>query len=144
LASDINPHFRGCAGAVARLSRRALVQLINGYPHIEPSLTVGLLHRAHSYLSATNGSTFIARRAGIEHANKAATASSNGTNKKVRGSTAFTSKSNEVISLVKANDAARPMEIPSSVNPIPLFTIINRMFRAVAPRASRTPISFVC
>src|SRR5258708_38726078 len=57
-------------------------------------------HLSYSYLSATIGSTLVARRAGIEHANRATPVSTIGTITNVNGSAAFTPKSNELISRV--------------------------------------------
>jgi hypothetical protein len=65
--------------------------------------------RAHSYLSATSGSTLVARRAGIQQANNATMASSNATAQSVVGSFGPTSKSRVFITRVTATAAINPM-----------------------------------
>src|SRR5262245_53363192 len=76
----------------------------------------------HSCRSATNGSTFVARCAGIQHANNATVISSNTTPRNVSGSVALTLKSSFVIRRVRPYALANPMAIPSTVNFRPCLT----------------------
>src|SRR5262247_511554 len=73
----------------------------------------------HSHRNATIGSTFVARRAGIQQASSATSASSKATPTNVNGSVGLTPNNKLVIKRVKANDAARPRAMPSSVSLIP-------------------------
>src|SRR6185503_5069394 len=122
----------------------ANARVLQQHAHAVTQILEESVHGFYSYLSATIGSTFAARRAGIQHASKATTASSKGTAANVNGSTALTPNSNEVIKRVSANDAAKPIATPSNVNFIPFCSTSNRILAGVAPSASRTPISFLC
>ena len=73
----------------------------------------------HSYLSATTGPTFIARRAGRRQARKATTANNNGAAIKVAGSLAVTPNNRPDKILVNQRAANRPMPIPQTANDMP-------------------------
>ena len=66
----------------------------------------------YSYLSASSGSTFVARRAGIQQATKATTISSSESPTNVSGSVALTPNSKPFISRVRANAPLRPITCP--------------------------------
>src|SRR5918996_5597734 len=70
----------------------------------------------YSYRSATNGSTFVARRAGIQHASSATEASVNDTATNVSASVALPLKSKLLITRVKANEAPSPITTPTKAS----------------------------
>jgi len=65
-------------------------------------------HSNHSHRRATIGSTFVARRAGSQQANKATSAKSDAIKAKVDGSVALTSNSRLLISRVSPAEATSP------------------------------------
>src|SRR5262249_56742050 len=73
----------------------------------------------YSHLSATIGSTFAARQAGIQQAASATRASNNAIKANVGGSVARTSNSIVAISRVSAQAAVTPIAIPTDTNAIP-------------------------
>src|ERR1700730_1258824 len=73
----------------------------------------------HSYLSATNGSTFVARRAGMKHASNATTINTKVTATNVGLSVGSVPKSKFVISRVSKNDAPRPRPTPANTRTRP-------------------------
>jgi hypothetical protein len=79
---------------------------------------------SYSYLNATNGSTFVARRAGIKLASSATTNNNTETAIKVILSVGVTPNSNDSMNRVNANEAPTPMTIPRNVKAIP-FLIVN-------------------
>src|SRR5262245_48710699 len=83
----------------------------------------GLKIRAHSYLKATIGSTFVVRRAGIKHVNSATSASNNGMPVKVNGSVTLTLNNMVFINCVNTNDAVASIATLASAKVIPLRTI---------------------
>src|SRR5262245_5979944 len=97
----------------------------------------------HSRRSATIGSTFAARRAGIQHASIATKVSSGGITINVIGSVALTPYSSPPIRRVTAKAAASPAATPTSVRIIPCFSAIRSTSPGRAPSAMRTPISRV-
>src|ERR1041385_7381491 len=74
-------------------SRTTAISLLIGYPSTRSKSQPQL----YSYLSATNGSIFVARRAGKQHARMATTANTIGATINVIGSSAFTPKSSGVL-----------------------------------------------
>src|SRR5262245_19144122 len=99
--------------------------------------------RAYSHLSATIGSTFVARRAGIQQASSATTVSSSAITMNVNGSVALTPNSNVFINRVSAYDAVSPIATPTRDNIIPCLTTSFITSRVCAPSAIRSPISCV-
>src|SRR5499426_1331161 len=97
----------------------------------------------HSRRSATIGSTFAARRAGIQQASIATKVSSGGITTNVIGSVALTPYSRPPIRRVTAKAAANPAATPTSVRIIPCFSAIRSTSTGRAPSAMRTPISRV-
>src|SRR5262249_16525387 len=75
--------------------------------------------RGHSYLSATIGSTFVARRAGIQQASSDTAASSKTIPINVSGSLGLTPKSKLRIACPKASAAANPIANPDSASLLP-------------------------
>src|SRR5262245_62606595 len=67
---------------------------------------------AYSHLSATIGSTLVARRAGIQHASAATNINNSVMTTKVIGSTALTPNSIFDINRVSENEEASPSETP--------------------------------
>ncbi len=97
----------------------------------------------YSARRATSGSTFVARRAGMEHASSAMLTNMTAAATKVAGSVAVTPKSRLAITRVRATAAGIPMATPSSAKTRPCRTTsVNTSFR-VAPRAVRIPSSWV-
>src|SRR4030088_1570534 len=68
----------------------------------------------HSYLNATNGSTFVARRAGMKQANNATTIKPMETVANVARSVGLTVNNKVVINRVSANAPANPTATPIS------------------------------
>src|SRR5262245_52995361 len=97
----------------------------------------------YSHLSATIGSTFAARRAGIQQAASATPASNNAINANVVGSVAGVSNSMVDISRVSAQAAATPITTPTDTSAIPCPMTNRSTLRGCAPRAILTPISRV-
>src|SRR5262245_53819213 len=71
--------------------------------------------RVHSHLNATIGSTFVARRAGIQQATSATAVSNKEIAMKVIGSVALTLNSLVFINGVSASDASNPIPTPANV-----------------------------
>ncbi len=73
---------------------RLAIASLGFYSHfcqpIGPITPIGPIHRFYSYLSAANGSTFVARRAGITLAINATVVSKTAITAKVQGSLGFT------------------------------------------------------
>ena len=97
----------------------------------------------YSYLRATSGSTFVARRAGSAHASTAAPSDTKTTIKYVAGSEAVTPNNMLDIHRVSANAPAKPIVVPITVSNIPLRITISRIPGLRAPSAMRMPISCV-
>src|SRR5262245_6530484 len=95
----------------------------------------------HSHRRAIIGSTFVARRAGIQQANSAAPDSASEIRMNVSGSVGATPYSSGVIMRVSANAPAIPSANPASVNFNPCPVTSRTMSRDRAPSAMRTPIS---
>src|SRR5262245_33813774 len=93
--------------------------------------------RTHSLRSATIGSTFVARRAGIQHASKATVTSNSAIRPNVAGSVGVTPKSKVDINRVSAMAATRPAATPISVKSIPCPIINRSTSRRPAPSAIR-------
>src|SRR5262245_49860695 len=83
-----------------------------------PSGHKGRTH-VYSIRRAIIGSTFVARRAGIQQARNATVPSNNAINEKVTGSVAPMLNNKFEIKRVKANAASNPMTTPLIVNFIP-------------------------
>src|SRR5262249_37188753 len=96
-----------------------------------------------SCLNATIGSTFAARRAGIQQAASATKASNNAIKANVAGSVAGTSKSIVAVRRASAQAAATPTTTPTAPNAIPGPMTSRSTVRGCAPKATRTPISRV-
>src|SRR5437660_1389432 len=75
--------------------------------------------RYHSDRSTVIGSTFVARRAGIQHASRATNASSNVITIKVSGSVALTPNSRVFIKRVAMSAPPRPIPTPANTRPMP-------------------------
>jgi ADP-ribosylglycohydrolase len=73
----------------------------------------------HSERKAISGSTFVARRAGIQHASKATNSNNNGAAMNVVGSVAVTPNNNPVNTRVKPKAANQPMPMPHIAKRIP-------------------------
>ena len=86
---------------------------------------------------------FVARRAGMRQETIATSSSSSVIATRVAGSVACTPKSKPDITLVSANEAAKPIIAPAPARAIPCFKTILITFPVCAPRAMRTPISRV-
>src|SRR5512146_157855 len=95
----------------------------------------------YSYLSATMGSTFVARRAGIKLASSADATSTAATTINVHGSRGLTPKSSPASNRVAATLASRPAATPARATRIPCPTTRRIGSRAFAPSAMRNPIS---
>src|SRR5690349_21838799 len=89
----------------------------------------------YSHLSATIGSTFAARRAGIQQAASATAASNNAIDAKVAGSVARVSNSIVAISRVSAHAADTPITTPADTSAIPCPMTNLSTLRGCAPRA---------
>src|SRR5262249_16137290 len=77
---------------------------------------------SHSNRSAVIGSTFVARRAGIQHASRATNVSSNAIVVNVSGSVALTPNSRVFIIRVSANATPNPIPIPRRTKDMPCRT----------------------
>src|SRR5678815_2606644 len=97
----------------------------------------------HSYLSATSGSTFVARSAGTKHAIKATANNNPATTANVIGSLALTWNSNVDITFVSMNAPINPTTTPTTASIIPCRTTSFSTSCRRAPSAMRTPISWV-
>src|SRR5262245_51119196 len=75
-----------------------------------------LIHPLHSQRNAIIGSTFVARRAGIQQAASATTSSSKAIPTNVSGSVALTPNNKASIKRVKASDTVRPSDTPQSAS----------------------------
>src|SRR5262249_35204457 len=73
----------------------------------------------HSYRMAASGSTFVARRAGIQQASKPTPANSGGAAMNVSGSVSLTPNNKLAINRVSANEIVNPTPTPVSVRAIP-------------------------
>jgi polyhydroxybutyrate depolymerase len=102
-----------------------------------------ICHRFHSHRRAVIGSTFIARRAGIQQASSATNVSNSVVRVIVNGSTADMPNNIFDINRVKKNEAAKPSATPSATNFIPWPTISFKTVPVCAPSAIRMPISCV-
>src|SRR5687768_11937920 len=120
---------------------------------VQPTQSIPLT-LLHSYLSATNGSIFVARRAGKKHARMATTANKIGATINVIGSSAFTPNSNGVLpgptsdreaptTRVRANAPNKPSDIPVRTSKEDRRRTNHMTSRRKAPNAIRTPISRV-
>src|SRR5262245_10509591 len=103
----------------------------------------GIWHigRAHSCRNAIIGFTLVARRAGIQHASNATSASSSAIEPNVNGSLALTPNNKDFIKRVSANAPASPMARPINTSFIPCPITSRKTSRPPAPSAMRTPIS---
>src|SRR6476619_4390221 len=106
----------------------------------------------YSYLRATNGSIFVARRAGKQHARMATTANKTGATINVIGSNAFTPNSDGVLpgptsdkedpsTRVSAYAPNRPSDTPLKTSKLHRRRTNHITSRRKAPNAIRTPIS---
>jgi len=96
----------------------------------------------YSYLSATIGSTLVARRAGHVYGQQSHYYQQQGQgNEGPAGSLGRTPYSKPVRSRVSPRATATPMPTPIRVRRSPSPTTIRKMSRRVAPRAERMPIS---
>src|SRR5215468_9931998 len=111
-----------------------------GCPH-EP--VRNLKSAVYSHLNATIGSTFAARRAGIQQATSATTVSKSAITTNVSGSVALTPNSKPDIRRVSATAAAEPIVTPIKARLIPCLMTSLSTLPARAPSAIRTPISRV-
>src|SRR6185437_4334046 len=108
----------------------------------EEEAVFGAQHR-HSWRSAVRGSTRVARRAGMQQARKAAAKRRIATATKEMGSVGLTSKRKLLIKRVRAKEPASPTAMPMPASNIPSRRTRRRTSRDSAPRAMRTPISWV-
>src|SRR5215510_14772913 len=93
----------------------------------------------YSYLRATIGSTFVARRAGMKLASNAIVARRIETMTKVTGSVALTPYKKLATSLVAPMAPASPATIPIATGSIPRHKTIIKTARELAPNAMRMP-----
>src|SRR2546430_3707300 len=98
---------------------------------------------SHSYLSATSGSTLVARRAGMQHAISATRTRPMETVASVSASVAVTPKRKLTINRVSPTAPASPSVTPNSTGTIPFLTSSLSTSAARAPSAMRMPISCV-
>jgi hypothetical protein len=89
------------------------------------------------------GSTFVARRAGIQQASNEITASNCAIPTNVCGSVGLTPKSKFLIVRVNAREAESPKPTPMLAHFIPCPITILRTVARWAPRVMRSPISRV-
>ena len=96
---------------------------------------------SYSYLSATSGSTFVARRAGIKQANNATTIKTSGNAKghQIRGR--YSNKRLLIKRVTLLLQQPDRYTYQRQFHPWPI--IKRRMCRGVAPSARRIPISLV-
>src|SRR5262249_42248274 len=97
----------------------------------------------YSHRRAIIGSTFAARRAGIQQATSATESNSAPIKANVSGALALTPKSSVVIRRVKPKAATSPAPTPLSASLIPCPTTSLNTSPICAPSAIRTPISCV-
>src|SRR5262249_12395550 len=102
-----------------------------------------LLLVIYSQRSATIGSTFVVRRAGIQQATSATAINNNEITTNVSGSVALTPKRSFRINRVKISDASSPHPTPASVSFSPCRKTSRRTSRDCAPSATRMPTSCV-
>src|SRR5262245_18951998 len=107
--------------------------------HVTPF--VGQRKLLQSQRRATSGSTFVARRAGIQHASNATTISDNAITMNVSGSVALTPYSKLFIKRVAPYAASKPTTTPASASRSPCAMTSRSTSRASAPSAMRMPIS---
>ena len=97
----------------------------------------------YSYLSAIVGSIFIARRAGIKAAIVATVLIRMVTATKLTSSVGLIRNRMDDKNRVTNSDAMIPVADPMNTNIKPCLNVCARIILRVAPRAIRTPISFV-
>src|SRR5262249_50595598 len=108
------------------------------------TITGGLQLSLHSpHRTATSGSTFVARRAGIQQASNATNVSSSAITTNVSGSVALTPYSKLFIRRVAASAASKPIITPANASFSPCPTTSFKTSADCAPRAIRMPISRV-
>ena len=113
-------------------------------PHISPFNREGTnVPGCHSNRSAEIGSTRVAFLAGTQTATSATAHKTIGVRMKAIGSHFFTPNRNPVRNFVSQNAPAIPITSPIPANSIPWRITMLRMFEACAPRAMRTPSSWV-
>src|SRR5215510_6351262 len=93
-----------------------------------------------SHRSAWSGSTFVARRAGIQHASNATTSSNNAITMNVSGSVALTPYSKLLIKRVAPYAASNPTTTPASASLSSYALASRRTPRAFAPSAMCNPM----
>src|SRR5882724_1495972 len=97
----------------------------------------------YSYLSARNGSVFIARRAGMYDATTPTAASSRATEMRVTGSDGETPTNSDPMPRPARKLNTNPASSPAPTNTNPWRRTIFKMSARPAPNAMRTPISCV-
>ncbi len=101
-------------------------------------------HReSYSCRIADRGSTLAARHAGIEHATIATISSVTVDTTSTYGSRGDVSYNSDAITEPNASAAINPMPMPMATTRTPSLTTSCRMLIALAPSATRTPISCV-
>src|SRR6185437_12801404 len=126
---------------------QAVAKIVQQGLHASPQITHPLQRaqrghpNPHSYLSATIGSTLVARRAGRKLASSAAATSTTATVAKVNGSRGLTPNSIPDSRRVAAKLAKRPAATPARTTRIPCPTTRRIRSRGLAPNAMRNPIS---
>src|ERR1019366_5399055 len=98
----------------------------------------------YSYRSATMGSIFVARLAGIKNARDAAATSARGMETNVAASFAVTPNTSDAIRRAKNQAMGSPTTSPAPMVSMPRRKTMASTFWRSAPSAMRMPISWVC
>ena len=116
-----------------RIEHEDTKTILKSEPNQQSAINILSINNPYSYLSATIGSTFVARLAGTQHASKATNASSNAIPTNVHGFVALTPKSRFFIVRVNANEETIPNATPTNASFIPFPITIRKTFPLCAP-----------